>query len=296
MYPHPKSASKSVRRITALLLLSIVFPGRSMASVCESPGMEAYVSAAIVNHRTADLEQRPGGTEQKNQDLQIRLNGSGRIAFGFDHRYTRFDFRGVDLQTNGHVHTSAFPLHWRRDNLRVGLAPTLAASSNVLGHPQKYRSDTFQLALAIVWRQRFSETLSARYGLCGDDRFGEYRLYPAAGIEWQPHPDWKVELGFPASVLTYRAGSSLRAEFRLEPDGSEWHVMNREFDAESPLVYEAWTAEWKLALEAGEHLVVAGSFGRQFLNHFEMTLQSGERISIDREAANFVGAEVQWRF
>lgn len=277
-------------------LCTLLFSAPGEASVCESPGGAAYVSAGVVHHRTSRLAQGPGETEQKNRELQVFVTGPWDIDFGFHHRYTTFDFEGIDPQTNAHVHTSSFPVHWSRGNLRVSVAPTLAASSNVLGHPQKYGSDTFRVDLGLLWERQFSKRLDVRYGLCGDDRFGEYRLYPSAGVEWRPHPDWTLELGFPASAVTFRIGDSLSTEFRLEPDGSEWHVMDRDFDAESSFMYESWTADWKLAFEAGEHLVVAAGFGRQFRNRFEMTLQSGERIGIDGEAANRVGAEVRWRF
>jgi hypothetical protein len=296
------SLPAKVRRLRAsgipaiAFMLGIFTSSMSSASVCEDPGAVSHISAGVVNHRTSMLAGEVGHTEQKNQDLRILANASGNIAAGFTHEYTRFDFDGIDPQTNAHVHSSAFPLHWRRSDLRIAVAPTLAASSNVMGHPQQYESDTFQVALAVVWQRRLSEAVSVRYGLCGDDRFGDYRLYPAAAVEWQPHPDWKMDLGFPASRITYRIGGSLSTELRLEPDGSEWHVMNREFDHESLLIYESWAAEWRLALEAGSHLVIAASFGRQFRNRFEMTLQSGERIAIEGDDANRVGAEVQWRF
>ena len=279
-----------------LVTLGIFLSSMSSASVCEDPGAVSHISAGVVNHGTSMLAHDAGRTEQKNQDLSIVANAPGNIAAGFSHEYTQFDFDGIDPQTNAHVHSSAFPLHWRRSDLRIAGAPTLAASSNVMGHPQQYESDTFQVALAVVWQRRLSEAVSIRYGLCGDDRFGDYRLYPAAAIEWHPHPDWKMDLGFPASRITYRIGDFLSTELRLEPDGGEWHVMNREFDAESLLIYEAWAAEWRLALEAGSHLVIAASFGRQLRNRFEMTLQSGARIAIESDDANRVGAEVQWRF
>jgi hypothetical protein len=298
MYPSPKVRKIRARAIPAVFALGICVSSLCGASVCEEPGTVSYISAGLVTHHTSALERELGRTEQENQDLQVLANGPGNFAIGFSHRYTKFDFEGIDPQTNAHLHTSAFPLHWQRDNgsLRVSIAPTLSASSNVLGHPQKYRSDTLQLALAAMWQQRFSETLSGSYGLCGDDRLGDYRLYPAAGIEWQPHPDWKLNLGFPASRITYRIGNDLSTELNLAPDGSEWHVMDRSFSEESLFIYESWAVEWRVAFEAGPHLVIAAGLGRQFRNRFEMTLRSGERIAIESDSVNRTGAEVQWRF
>lgn len=256
--------------------------GTSSASVCEDPGTLSYVSAAVVDHDISVLERGLGGTEQKNQELQILARGPANLSFGFGHRYSKFDFAGIEPQTNAHLHTSTFALHWRRgdshSNVRAAVAPTLSASSHVLGHPQKYRSDTLQASLALVWRQRLSESVIARYGLCGDDRFGRYRFYPTAALEWRPHPDWEIDLGFPASSVTYRLSDSLSSVLRAAPDGSEWHVMNRDFNAESRFVYESYAVEWLFGFEAGRHLSLVAGVGRQLRNSFEMTLQSGERV------------------
>jgi hypothetical protein len=280
--------------------LSMLFWARSEASVCEDPGTRSYVSAAVVDHDISVLERGLGATEQKNQELQILTGGPANLSFGFGHRYSKFDFTGIEPQTNAHLHTSEFALHWRRgdrqDNVRAAVAPTLSTSSNVLSHPQKYRSDTLQLALALVRQQRLSESVVARYGVCGDNQFGRYRFYPTAVLEWRPHPDWEIDLGFPVSAATYRISDSLSSGLRAAPDGSEWHVMNREFDAESRFVYESYAVEWQFEFEAGNHLSLVAGIGRQLRNSFEMTLQNGERLSIDSRPVDRIRAEIRWRF
>jgi len=280
--------------------LCMLFWGTSRASVCEDPGMVSYVSAAVVDHDISELERGLGTTEQKNQELQILARGPANLSFRFSHRYSKFDFAGIEPQTNAHLHASTFALHWRRgdghSNVRVAVAPTLSASSNVLGHPQKYRSETLQVLLALVWQQRLSESVIARYGLCGDDRFGHYRFYPTAALEWRPHPDWEIDIGFPASSVTYRLTDSLSSGISAAPDGSEWHVMNRDFDAESQFIYESYAVEWLFDFEAGRHLNVVAGVGRQLRNSFEMTLQSGERVSVQSGPVDRVSVEIRWRF
>jgi hypothetical protein len=268
--------------------------------VCQEPGTLSYVSAAVVDHDISVLEQGLGTTEQKNQELQIFARGPANLSFGFSHRYSKFDFTGIEPQTNAHLHRSAFALQWRRGdshgNVRAAVAPTLAASSNVLGHPQKYRSDTLRLSLALVRQQRLSASVVARYGLCRDDRFGRYRFYPTAALEWRPHPDWEIDLGFPASSVTYRFSESLSSGLRAAPDGGQWHVMNRNFDAESRFVYESYAVEWLLEFEAGNHLSLVAGVGRQLRNNFEMTLQSGERLSVESSPVDRIRVEIRWRF
>jgi hypothetical protein len=287
------------RGAVSFTLLMLVW-GTSRASVCEDPGTLSYVSAAVIDHDISVLERELGATEQNNQELRILAQAPANLTFGFSHRYSKFDFTGVEPQTNAHLHTSEFALHWRRgdrrSNIRAAAAPTLSASSNVLGHPQKYRSDTLQLSLALVRQQPFSESVIARYGLCGDDRFGRYRFYPTAALEWTPHPDWEIELGFPASAVTYRINDSLSVGLRAAPDGSEWHVMNRDFDAQSRFVYESYTVEWLLDFEAGRHLSFVVGAGRQLRNNFEMTLQNGRRLSVESRPVNRLSAQIRWRF
>lgn len=286
-------------RIVSLALFLLCW-GTGRASVCEDPGTTSFVSAAVVGHDTSVLERQLGTTGQSNQNLRILARGSANLSLGFAHRYSKFDFRGVEPQTNAHLHTTEFALHWRRgdrdDNLRVAVAPALSASSNVLGHPQKYRSDTWQLALAVVRQRRISESFAAMYGLCADDRFGRHRFYPSAALQWRPHPDWEVDVGFPASAITYRITDYLSSVLAASPDGSEWHVMNRDFDAESKFVYESYAIEWRLQLEAGRHLRLVASVGRQLGNSFDMTLQTGERLAVDSSPVDRLGAEIRWRF
>jgi hypothetical protein len=72
--------------------------------------------------------------------------------------------------------------------------------------------------------------------------------------------------------------------------------MNREFDAESRFVYESYAVEWQFEFEAGNHLSLVAGIGRQLRNSFEMTLQNGERLSIDSRPVDRIRAEIRWRF
>jgi hypothetical protein len=288
------------RCLGAVSIIVMVCPVASRASVCEDPGTFSYVSGTVVEHDESALDAEPGTTGQLNQSVQMLVQGPRNLAFGYAHRYTKFDFEGIDPQTNAHLHAAAFPVHWRRAdlrrNFRAAIAPVLSTSSNVLGHPQKYTTDTLQLALAFVWQKRLSEVLAIRYGACGDDRFGRYRIFPVAGLEWQPRADWKVDLGFPTSSVTWKIRENLSTGVSATPDGSEWHVMDRGFDAESRLRHESYVIEWMLALNAGPHFSVSAGLGRQLRNHFEMTLQSGEIVETEGKDVDRVRAEVRWQF
>ena len=288
------------RCLCAAILLFMLFPSLGGTSVCEDPGRRSFMAAAIVDHEESVLDPAPGSTEQLNQSLQVLVRASESIRFGFDHRYTKFNFEGIEPQTNAHLHSAAFPFHWKRSgarrSFRVAFAPTLSTSSNVLGHPQRYSADILQLAFALVWTRPLSDTSGFRYGLCGDDRFGRYKVLPAAVFEWRPHPDWELDLGFPMSSVTFSVGDHFRTGITVKPDGGEWHVMDRDFQAESRFVHESYVVEWMVGVNVGEHLSIGAGFGRQMGNQFEMTLESGERVKREGEDVNRTRMEIRWLF
>jgi hypothetical protein len=283
----------------AALLLLLDSGARAGADVCADPGDQSFASAGFVNHERSRIEPGPGRTNQENQNLDLTFaSGTKRFLYGFGHRYVIFDFDGVEPQTNAHLHTSFFPLHWNAEerNFRLSAAVALSASSNIMGHPREYEGDSLQLLVALVSGTPLSERLSVRYGICGDHRFGEYALYPTAGIEWRPHADWTFDMAFPLSRITYDVANDVSTAVQIAPDGNEWHVTDRNFDAESKFVYESIALEWLTRWHVHPRLTLSLSLGRQLRNRFEMTLMTGERVFLSGEPANRIGAAVRWRF
>ena len=272
-------------------------PARAGASVCGEPATRSYAAGEFAWHGRSALRERAGATDQENQNLDLLVASPSRpLSYGFGHRYMIFDFSGIEPQTNAHLHTSFLPLHWQPGNLRLSAAAALSASSNVMGHPQEYESETLQLWFAAVVAKGIDERLAFVYGLCGDHRFGEYRVYPVAGVEWRPHPDWTLEIGFPESRVAYTVAQGLETSLQVAPDGNEWRVENRDFSAESDFVYEAVALEWITEWSPGGRLTLALSLGRQLRNRYEMTLATGQRVSVSSAPADRVGLGLQWRF
>lgn len=272
-------------------------PAPAAVEVCDEPESRSFAAAALAFHERSSIRERAGATHQENQRLDVLVaSPSETLAYGFGHRYVIFDFSGIEPQTNAHVHTSWAPLHWRRRNLRLSAAIALSGSSNVMGHPQEYESETVQLLFAITRGSEIDERLTVSYGICGDHRFGEYRIYPVGGVDWRPHPDWRLELGFPRTRIGYTITERLASALQIAPDGNEWHVKNRDFSADSKFAYEAVALEWITTWQPVNELTVALSLGRQVRNRYAMTLASGERVSVSGEPADRVGFEVRWRF
>lgn len=287
-----------MRRAAAAVIIGLAsVPARAGVDVCHDPETYSYTAGAFTWHEKSALREWAGATNQENQDFDVLIaSPSKSFSYGFGHRYMIFDFSGIEPQTNAHLHTSFVPLHWRRESLRLSAAVALSASSNVMGHPQEYESEALQILFGVVARKEIGRQLAIEYGLCGDHRFGEYTVYPVAAIDWRPHPDWQLELGFPKSSIAYAITEQLTSSVQVAPDGNEWHVKNRDFSAESQFVYEAIAFEWITEWQPLPPLTLAVSLGRQLRNRYEMTLANGEHAFVSGEPAGRVGFELRWRF
>ena len=257
-------------------------------------------SIAFYNHEKSLIERSIGETNQENANFDLLFKLNNNWAFGAGHRYTILNIDPLPLQTNGYLHTFFLPLHRQsqsdRKSFRVSIAPALAASSNVMKSPSEYKADAFQLLAALVWSRQLSDRVNLRYGVCGDHRFGSYEIYPLVSVDWQPHADWTIELGFPTSQLTYQVSRSLTSSLRIAPDGNEWFIKDRGLQKQSHVVYEARVLEWAFNWQAHEHFTLTASVGRQFHNRIEMTLLDDSRVRLRSASVTRIGAVLVWRF
>ena len=284
------------------MCLSLFCFSDSLAGVdiCRQPTVYSQLSIAYYKHEKSSFESGIGETKQENVNFDLLFKLNDNWAFGAGHRYTILNVEPLELQTNGHLHTFFLPLHRQsqsdRKSFRFSIAPALSASSNVMRNPGEYQVDALQLLAALVWSRQLSDRMSLRYGVCGDHRFGRYEIYPLISVAWQPHADWTVELGFPASQLTYRVSASLTSSLRIAPDGNAWYVRDKSLQKRSRLVYEARMLEWAFNWQAHEHIVMTASVGRQFHNRYEMTLLDDSRVRLSSDAVTRIGAALAWRF
>jgi hypothetical protein len=282
------------------LCLSCVSNSLASVDICQDPPAEAHLSIAYVKHDESSFERSLGETRQENFDIDLQFQSNDKWAFGAGHRYTILNVSRLELQTNGHLHTFFLPVHRMsqadRNSFRFSFAPALSASSNVMKDPGEYRADALQLLAALVWNRQVSEHVGIHYGICGDHRFGSYQIYPLIGVDWELHPDWMIELGFPASQLSYQVSKSLTSLLRIAPDGNEWYVRDESLENQSQLVYQAYTLEWAISWQAREHFSLTGTVGIQFHNRYELTLLDNSRDRLSSESVTRIGAALAWRF
>lgn len=286
--------------ISAGLFFPCILNASTSAEICQKPKSESHLSIAYYDHEESHLGSTSGTSNLENFSTDVLYNANSKWAFGLGHRTTILNVDGLDLQTNGYLHTFFFPIHRlsNSDNrtFRFSIAPALSGSSNVTKDPDQYSADALQLLMALIWERQVNERWALSYGICGDHRFGDYQIYPAVSASWQPHPSWTLEFGFPQSQLSFQVSKSLASVLRIEPNGNEWYVKDKSLQNDSQLLYEAYLLEWAFSWRAHEHLMLSASVGREFDRHYELTLLDESVARLPGDDAIRFGVALAWIF
>ena len=286
--------------ISASLFLPCVTNASTTAEVCQEPGSESRLSIAYYDHEQSRLGPSGGTSDLENFSTDLLYNTTNNWAYGFGHRTTVLNVEGLDLQTNGYLHTFFIPVHKlsQSDNgtFRFSIAPALSGSSNVVKDADEYSADALQLLAALIWERPLNERWALSYGICGDHRFGGYRVYPAVSVSWQPHPRWSVELGFPRSRLTFQVSRSIASVLQIEPNGNKWYVKDKSLQTYSQLLYEVYLLEWALNWRAHEHFELSASIGREFDRHYDLTLLDESVVRLRGDDTTRIGVALAWIF
>lgn len=289
-------------RTTLGTALLTACPALSFASpnVCDQPGDASHLSLGYYEHDEAFVSDGVGRSRPQVHELDAHMQLSDAWAFGMGYRYVVLGLDPNALQTNGHLHTMFFPVHWQSgdsdSSFRLSLAPAKSASSNIIKNLDQYTSDAFQLLGAAVGRRTLSEQSVLRYGLCVDSRLGSYRGYPTLSVDWQLSPDWHLELGFPRTRLSFAWSELVSSTLQVAPAGNEWHVRSADFAESSDVEFEATLLEWTVSWQVHRRLSLTASIGRLFDSGYEATLPDGRRVRALAEDANRLGAAIAWRW
>lgn len=286
--------------ISACLFLPCILNASTSAEVCQKPRSDSQLSIAFYNHEETPLGTTGGTSNLENFSTDLLYNTNSGWIFGFGHRTTVLNIDGLDLQTNGYLHTFFFPVHRLSESdgrsFRFSIAPALSGSSNVTKDPDEYSNDALQLLAALIWERQLRDHWALSFGICGDHRFGEYQVYPAVSATWQPHRSWSVEFGFPRSQLRFQLSKAVASVLRIEPNGNEWYVKDKSLQKSSQLLYEAYIFAWDIRWRAHEHLMVSASLGREFDRHYDLTLLDDSVVRLPGDAATRIGVALAWIF
>jgi len=306
-----RSAARSTKRnagacLTCAYLLgaSSWFPGMASGSssvdICLEPAQGSQLAIAYYNEDKTSLDGGRGNTDRADYRTDLTLSLNENWVVGVGHRSTILNVEDLLLQTNGYLHTFFLPVHRVNHSngrrFRLSISPALSGSSNVVKDPDEFTADAFQLLGALVWGRQLSDRLGINYGICGDHRLGGFQVYPVVGFNWQAHPDWRVELGFPTSQLRYDVSEAVNLLLRLSPNGNEWYVKDKSLEKNSTVIYEAWMLEWSVNWHVHERFLLSASVGRDFDGQYEMTLLDESRVRLFSDAATRIGATFVWKF
>lgn len=295
--PGPRMIGRAVGACLSLICMSTSL---AAVDVCQAPTGYSHLSVAYSNHAESSFDGDVGRTNQRNHNIDLLFRFAEGWAFGAGHHYDILGIEQLEPQSNDHMHTLFFPLHKisksRNKGFRFSVAPALAASSNVVNDPGEYSADAVQLLGALVWTRSLSKRTTLRYGVCGDHRFGGYEVYPSINIDWRPHADWTIELGYPTTRVTYSASKAFDSSLLITPDGNEWHVRDKGMEKQSQLIYEASLVEWAFRWQASTRIAISASVGRQFDNRYELTLVDDRRVRVSSDSVTRIGASLVWRF
>jgi len=227
--------------------------------------------------------------------LVVSRSKQQSVAIGFNFQYTIIDVDdSITPMTNGHLHNWNFPVSAHRKGsdhtLDYYLAPVISVSSNGLKNPDLLDNESFQLWAGAIYRKSLSKKSGWLVGFRSDHRFGDYRVYPVAGICWQPDQDWHLQLALPDFRISRYFSNGINIKLFAGPEGNRWHVFSADTMNSSDLTYNAIisgiSVEWQLnptvsvALDAIQHSARELSFALEDGTPVETNAQSSTGFSV----------------
>ncbi|MYD97520.1 MAG: hypothetical protein F4X98_09060 [Gammaproteobacteria bacterium] len=213
----------------------------------------------------------------------------------FLHDYRAYDIPAVGepLETNGHLHRLGVSFHERRDSWEWAVAPFLAASSNVGRQPRVIDGDVVAWHGMVRRMHRLDTAVTAYWGACRDDRLGERRLLPVVGFQWRlDHLD--LTLGFPDSVLNWRAHERWSVQLRVQPAGGSWRVFSDDLERRSRFRHAGWRLGVGVGFELTANHRLTASAAREVRQSFRFRLDDGSDVRADAPDTWLVGLRLAW--
>ncbi len=293
-----------------LMLLSTQVSAISTAFCAQNP-QASYVEIAFNDFAKSNFDKRsPGRIEHRRYQAEsifyqkkATAADDFSILVGVNYQYETFNFElfaTSEPQTNGDLHTLAMPVHWIQSSsnkqLRISLAPAIATSSNRFNNPGQLKREDLQLWFALQLSRQISNQFEWLYGLCADQRFGQYRAYPIFGAIWKPTGAWTIRLVYPDPAIIFNIKPQLKLDFSIAPDGNQWHVYNKGLSKDSSFQREAWRAETRLTWQITSSIAVSSSLGRQFSQHLRFINQNDLVIATDIDNSSYWTLSLRWTF
>jgi hypothetical protein len=211
-------------------------------------------------------------TNEVNFSWPAASENNHQLKLGFDMLYTIMDFDKITPMTNGHLHT--WDLSVNGSHIRNGskvlyhVTPAISVSSNALKRPSLIDSDALQLKTGVIIKKDIHQEYAWVIGFMSDYRFGDYRLYPVAGVCWQPSENWSLQLALPDFSIRKIFSNDISLTFYVAPEGNQWHVFSDDEQRSSDLSYNAIvtgiSAQWLISTTITLSLEIQKQSRREF--------------------------------
>ncbi len=212
------------------------------------------------------------------------------MAIDFNFQYTIVDVENaITPMTNGHLHSWDFPVNWQRKSsaysLDYYLAPVISVSSNVLKNPDLLDRQALQLWAGVFYKKDFNRKSAWLLGLRSDHRFGPYRVYPVAGVCWQPDENWQLQLALPDFSIRRIFTHGISIKLYAEPDGNKWHVFSKDTTRNSDFFYNAIVTGVSLEWQINPTLWLEFSAIKHSRQDFSFVLDDGTQFDTSADSS-----------
>jgi hypothetical protein len=138
----------------------------------------------------------------------------------------------------------------------------------------------------------YSNTLQWVYGGVYESYFGERRLYPYLGLQWNPTPQWSLALLFPWPTITYSPAKRWLVQLGISPGGSSWSAHDSGY--ESTHAFGSWNTTFGVGYQLhGSWWLYAGA-GRTGFRGATLTTSGTER-NLDADRSPVYTIAIQFR-
>jgi len=282
----------------ALLFPSVASGQRDCVSQAHSP---PYAGASYTRLPSSEVAGSTAEVSHKEYQLLAGLYraeiAGACVDIGLDYQYTRYEYRDLPSR-NRDLHRLVFPIRFRyeHDGLQFqgNLSPGISTSSNVLKDLfDRAGSDDIQVNGRFQARKQSGDR-DLFGGVAYDHSFGQPKLYPVAGLEFQATDRMHIRLAYPDPGARYELTGNQALTARLFPSGSEWHVVTDDFADEFDYRVEALRAQltWSLRLDSRFSLDL--SSGYEFDRRHVFTDDLGTRIRAEVEDQWLIGVGLRF--
>ena len=217
---------------------------------------------------SADLDAAGPAADITTHNLSARMGYPAinaeniRVIPGIDFAWDHFRFNGfpVDDLDTYNVGLGVTMIYSGFENRKIitRLAPGISSDFKTI------TDDDFRLFGMILGVQKLSETFSIGLGVIYNQDFGDPRIYPGLGFNWQISEALELDINMPRPRILYTPNDRMRMALHAAPAGDSWSIGHEGEDLELTL----------------ENIRIGGEVERKVAEHFWLSLDIG--VNVDR--------------